>query len=172
MVITTLLSTLLSTFATSSPNLCDDVFRDALGNPVTDAVGQTLSRYCAWTGPDAPIWDADVCCSFDDDAAACSVAPAGHCPTGQKRMYCEHGVADALGGVTCLQPLPDACEAGMCIQAPEQPPVVQKSHMTMCCSPGGVCMYIPYGASFDCQGQILWCGHGYVEASGLAECWD
>ena len=171
MKIAIILSTLFSTFATV-PNLCDDVFVDALGQPLTDSVGQTLSRYCAWTGPDAPVWDADVCCTIDDDGAACSVPQDGRCTTGTTRMYCEHGKADALGGVTCYQPLPDACEAGMCVEAPEFPPVGQMSHMTMCCSPGGVCQYIPFGSASHCQGEILWCAHGYVDMSGLAECWD
>jgi hypothetical protein len=65
-----ILSTLLSTFATGgSPDLCDDVFLDAAGDPITDLVGQTLSRFCKWTGPDVPAWDANVCCTFADDAA-------------------------------------------------------------------------------------------------------
>ena len=168
-----ILSALFSTFATTVPNLCDDVFVDALGQPVTDAAGQTLSRYCAWTGPDAPVWDADVCCTFDDDdSAVCSAPRDGRCASGTARMYCEHGIADALGGVTCYQPLPDACAAGMCVQAPEIPPAVQKSHMGMCCSPSGVCMYIPFGTASQCQGEIMWCGHGYVDTTGFAECWD
>lgn len=172
MKIAIVLSSLLSIFATTVPNLCDDVFLDPLGQPLTDGVGQTLSRYCAWTGPDAPVWDADVCCAFDDDGAACSVPLAVGCPTGTTRMYCEHGKANALGGVTCYQPLPDACEAGMCIEAPEMPPDVQKSELIMCCSPGGICQHIAWGDwSSDCQGEILWCPYGWVDASGLAECW-
>ena len=96
MKLSIILSTLLSTFATGSPDLCDDVFLDASGDPVTDLVGQTLSRFCKWTGPDAPIWDANVCCTFDVDGAACTRTNSrGGCSTG-KRHYCEHGEAVAV----------------------------------------------------------------------------
>lgn len=172
MKLSIVLTTLLSTFATDAPNLCDEVFLDALGEPVTDDLGQTLSRYCAWTGPDAPIWNADVCCTLDDDGAACSVPRARGCPTGTERMYCEHGAANALGGVTCYQPFPDGCEAGMCVAAPELPPPVQKADFIMCCSPGGACHYVQSGTSFDCQGQLLGCDYGILNTDGSVECWE
>ena len=55
MKLSIILTTILSTFATTSPDLCDDVFLNAAGDPVTDLVRQTLSRFCKWTGPDVPI---------------------------------------------------------------------------------------------------------------------
>ena len=64
MSLSIILTTILSNFATSSPNLCDDVYVDTDGSPYTDSIGQMLSRYCVWTGPDAPVWDADVCCTI------------------------------------------------------------------------------------------------------------
>src|SRR4029079_14404727 len=129
-----ILSTVLSTFATTSPDLCDDVFLDASGDPVTDLVGQTLSRFCKWTGPVVPKWDADVCCTFADDAARCSPTDKrGGCPTSTPKRDCEDGCIGTDGRVTCYQPFPDACEAGMCIEAPEIIPVVQMSTFIMCC---------------------------------------
>ena len=170
MKIAIVLSTLLSTFATPVPNLCDDVIVDALGQPLTDVVGQTLSRYCAWTGPDAPAWDADVCCTFDDDSAACSVPLATGCPSGASRMYCKHGKADALGGVTCYQPFPDACEAGMCVQAPELPPPT--SALLLCCGPFGICYEVNSEQADDCAGELAWCDYGSIDGNGVVECWE
>lgn len=171
MVITTLLSTLLSTFATTVPNLCDDVVRDASGDPVTDAVGQTLSRFCQWTGPDAPVWDAPVCCTFDGDTAACSKVGTRGCPSGTKTMYCEHGKADALGGVTCYQPLPSMCDAGLCIQAPEQLPLMDWPFVA-CCENGGQCHLIVSDAMIDaCVGSYVACEWGMSNADGTVECY-
>ena len=164
------LSTFFSTFATSVPNLCDDVLVDALGQPLTDDVGQTLSRFCAWTGPDAPVWDADVCCTLDDDGAACSVPLATGCPIETTRMYCKHGKADALGGVTCYQPFPDACEAGMCVQAPELPPPTEA--YLLCCGPGGACQELDVDDANDCPGELAWCDYGSMDGNGVVECWE
>ena len=164
------LSILLSTFATSVPNLCDDVYVDAAGDPITDAVGQTLARFCVWTGPDAPVWDADVCCTFDDDGAACSSVPqAGRCPTDTKRRYCERGAADPAGGVTCYQPFPDACEVGNCVQAPDVMP--PPSEFLMCCSAGGACQHVEHGQGFDCNGTLQACDYGIIDGNGVVECW-
>ena len=171
MKLTIILSTIISTFANTVPNLCDEVFLDALGVPLTDDVGQTLSRYCAWTGPDAPAWDADVCCTIEDDEAACSKLSATGCPSGTARRYCKYGAQDALGGVTCYQPFPDGCEAGMCIEAPEAPPLIQATTFVMCCSAGGACQYVHRGTSFDCEGELLSCDYGYVDENDVVECW-
>jgi hypothetical protein len=166
-----ILSTLLSTFAT--PDLCDDVFLDASGDPVTDLVGQTLSRYCKWTGPDVPTWNADVCCKFANDAASCTRTDTrGSCPTGTSKRYCEHGSLGADGRVTCYQPFPDACEAGMCIEAPEIIPEAQMSEFIMCCSGGGACQYVVFGHNSDCQGELAACNYGYLGEDGSVECWD
>jgi hypothetical protein len=167
-----ILSTLLSTFATTAPDLCADVFLDASGDPITDLVGQTLSRFCKWTGPDVPAWDADVCCTFADDAAQCSATDTrGRCPSGTAKRYCEHGSLGADGRVTCYQPFPDACEAGWCIEAPETIPEAQMSEYMMCCA-GGVCTYVVFGHSSDCFGEILACDYGFVDENGFVECWE
>jgi hypothetical protein len=171
MKLSVLLSTLLSTFATTTaPDLCDQVYLDATGNPITDSVGQTLARYCKWSGPDAPIWRADVCCTIDNDGAACSKPDArSGCPTGAKRWYCEYGSVDALGGVTCYQPFPDACEAGMCVKVPDQPPTV--TEFVICCGPGGACQYVEAVESEQCEYELLSCDYGYMDDNGVVECW-
>jgi hypothetical protein len=166
-----ILSTLLSTFATTAPDLCDDVFLDASGAPVTDLVGQTLSRFCKWTGPDVPAWDADVCCTFADDAAQCTRTDTrGRCPSGTAKRYCEHGSLGADDRVTCYQPFPDACEAGWCIEAPEIIPEAQMSDMILCCGgAGGACQYVPWGQETDCQGDLLACYYA-IQHEGWVEC--
>jgi hypothetical protein len=167
-----ILSTLLSTFATGSPDLCDDVFLDTSGNPVMDLVGQTLSRFCKWTGPDAPVWDANVCCTFDADGAACTRTNSRDgCSTG-KRHYCEHGEAVAGGGVICYQPLPSMCDVSTCVDAPDVPPTGQESSAIVCCSPGGACQWVSVDESFDCPGEISFCYYGSMDDNGVVECWD
>ena len=170
MKLSIILTTLLSTFATTSPDLCDDVFLDAAGDPVTDLVGQTLSRFCEWTGPDVPIWNADVCCTFANDAAHCTPTDKrGRCSTGTSKRYCEHGSLGTDGRVTCFQPFPDACEAGWCIEAPELIPEAQMSHMVLCCGGGGACQYVELGQTGDCQGELLACFYA-IQHEGWVEC--
>jgi hypothetical protein len=163
-----ILSTLLSTFATSSPDLCDDVFLDADGDPVTDSVGRTLSRFCKWTGPDVPAWDADVCCTFADDAAHCTrTNTRGSCPTGTAKRYCEHGSLGADGRVTCFQPLPDACEAGFCDVAPSG--AATEASTPLCCYPGG-CYEL--AVVEDCGGIFSFCESPYTNSDGTVGCAD
>ena len=113
MQVATLVSALLLNFA--NPNLCADVYLDEIGQPFSDSLGQTLSRYCQWAGPDAPKLDTDVCCTIDQDGAHCSLPDdSGRCALGFK-MYCEHGAVFG-GGVTCMQPFPSACQEGFCAE--------------------------------------------------------
>jgi hypothetical protein len=169
-----ILATLLSTFATTTPpDLCDDVFLDASGDPVTDLVGQTLSRYCEWTGPHVPVWDANVCCTFADDAADCTrTNTRGYCPTGTAKRYCEHGSLNADGRVICYQPFPSMCDAGLCVEAPESPPDIQAVTIA-CCSAGGACQWV-YDVDdlWDCQGELQACNYGTTNADGTVECWN
>jgi hypothetical protein len=167
-----ILSTLLSTFSTTAvPDLCDYVYLDASGNPITDSVGQTLSRFCQWTGPDAPVWNANVCCTFDVHGAACTrTNTRGGCSTGKKH-YCEHGEAVA-SGVLCYQPLPSTCDVSTCVAPPDVPPTGLESGATLCCSPGGVCQLISPLQVGECIGDISFCYYGSQDDNGVVECWD
>ena len=164
-------SALLAMFATFTPDLCDDVYLDDTGAPYTDFNGRMLSRYCAWSGPDAPVWDDDVCCSVDEDGAAC-VRPQrnGRCRVGFK-MYCEYGAEVGGGGVVCYEPFPSMCDRGGCVQTPEVPPPGQEFHLG-CCSTGGVCQLVDHDSFFDCQGEYLACDFGIQNADGTIECFD
>lgn len=173
MKLSIILTTLLSTFAITPPNLCDDVFLDASGDPITDLAGQSLSRYCKWTGPDVPAWSADVCCTFAGHAASCTRTDTrGRCPTGTSKRYCEHGSLGADGRVTCYQPLPDACEAGWCVEAPEFIPEAQMIEFVACCGAGGACQYVHTDNIEDCLGDFLACNYGILNEDGTVECWD
>jgi len=170
MEISIILTTLLSIFATST-DLCADVHLDATGQPVTDSLGQSLARFCHWTGPNAPMLTADVCCVIEDDSAACWLPdPNGRCSAGVKR-YCEHGEVDSVGGVVCLQPFPDACQAGHCVDAPELPPPTEA--LVACCT-GGVCHLISLTSEEieGCKGSFVSCGWGQTNSDGTVTCYD
>ncbi len=171
MELTTVFTTVLKLFATS-PDLCAEVYTDATGAPWTDSIGQTLSRYCKWTGPDAPVWDADVCCTIDGDGASCVTTDSnGRCTQGDK-MYCEYGEAIA-GGVVCYQPFPDACEAGKCVQAPDGVPL--GTWPSLACCNTHVCMEINESLQLGCEdagGTVLWCDSGMSNGDGSIACYD
>lgn len=171
MKLSIILSTILNTFATGTPNLCDDVYRDPAGSPYTDLLGQTLSRYCEWTGPDVPVWGGDVCCMIDGDGASCSKPHSnGRCRQGLK-MYCEYAQVVPGGGVVCYQPFPSMCDFGLCVKPPEVPPPGEPIHAA-CCSEGGVCQLIDESQVYQCQGYFLGCEHGTLYEDGTVECWD
>ena len=166
-------TTMLNFFA-NTPDLCADVYLDAAGDPYTDVIGQTLSRYCEWTGPDVPVWDADVCCTIDDEGAHCSVPDTnGRCAIGY-RMYCEYATATTSGEVVCYQPFPSMCDAGHCIAASDVSPAAQASMMG-CCNGGGGCQPIEAAQVWDCEGgggTLLFCHDGVTNADGTMDCWD
>ena len=169
---TIILSTLLNLFATS-PDLCAVPYLDITGEPCTDSIGQTLSRFCKWTGPDAPVLDSDVCCSLEGDSAACWMPDTqGNCAAGSK-WYCEHGQKQVGGGVVCYQPFPSACDSGHCVQAPELPPDVQAD--LICCFDGGGCEHIVTLDIWNCEdsgGIVSWCEDGTSNADGTVTCFD
>ncbi|PRP98292.1 hypothetical protein ENSA5_30250 [Enhygromyxa salina] len=164
-----ILSTLLSNFATSDPNLCDLLHADASGAPYLDSTGQGLARYCAWTGPEAPVLDANLCCDIDVDGAACTAADhTGRCRSGT-RFYCEYGEATAAG-VICYQPFPSMCDAGLCVAPPDVPPPGLAVEGVVCCA-GGVCVPTDGEDGWDCRGEFLACPYGILNADGTVECY-
>ena len=171
MTLSIILTTALTTFATS-PDLCADVYLDETGAPIEDALGQTLSKYCQWSGPDSPILDSDVCCTIDDDGAHCSLPdPNGRCSIGYK-MWCEYGVASG-GAVTCQQAFPSVCDNGGCqeIASPDSGPVED----VICCV-GGTCFEVETWSDFDLcadlDGYMGFCIHGVQNLDGTIDCLD
>jgi hypothetical protein len=170
MKLSIILTTLLSTFAIEPPDLCADVYTGPTGAPYTDSLDQTLPRYCAWTGPDVPVWDNDVCCSIDDSGASCTVTDsAGHCSRELERAYCKYGEAVA-GGFVCYRPFIDACEAGWCIDSPPPPEAELAVAFLACCNDGGACQYVTTENIQDCQGEFVACDWGILHDGGVVEC--
>ena len=163
--------TTLITFATS-PDLCAEVYLDSDGVPLQDSVGQTLARFCKWTGPDAPLLEADVCCNFDNDYASCWLpSNKDKCPTRSQR-YCKHGEILSGQGVVCYQSFPSTCDLGHCVDGPDLPPDVQED--LLCCSPGA-CQEIAPALIWDCEGNggtISWCADGMSNLDGSITCFD
>ncbi len=154
-----------------SLDLCADVYLDDTGEPLTDVLGQTLSRYCQWTGPDAPALDSDVCCTIDGDGAHCELPDEhGRCALGLK-MSCDYGAV--LGdGVTCYQPFPSACAHGFCKDDVSSSP--DTLAQLLCCTEGG-CEPINGTLALDCEdmmGTIVWCNDGVSNLDGTMECLD
>lgn len=172
MEISIVLTVLLSTFAIESNDLCADVYTGPTGAPYTDLLGQTLPRYCAWTGPNVPVWDSDVCCSIDADGASCTVPDTnGRCSSGLERKYCRYG-EPVLGGFVCYRPFPDGCEAGHCFDGPPLPEAELAAEFVMCCSEGGACQYVVDNNVGDCLGELLGCEWGLLHEDGQVECFE
>ena len=172
MTLSIILTTVLNTFATS-PDLCADVYLDSTGEPLTDAIGQTFARFCQWTGPDAPWFNADVCCIHDAAGAACWLPEReGQCSAGSMH-YCEHATVTSTGGVVCYQSFPSACEFGHCEEAgPSTTP--EPLGDIICCE--GDCTEVETAAQLgDCidnNGYLAWCEHGIQNVDGTVDCFD
>ena len=168
MLVHTLLTILTSSLLGAAPNLCDDAYLNAAGEPFADSTGRTLSRYCEWTGPEAPTLESNVC-SITDESADCKLANLrGYCATGT-RMWCERGDVDSsTGRVTCMQAFPSACEAGQCVQAPPDAP--QGYHQMLCCTVNG-CVAVEIGHT-GCEGTYLSCNWGMSLPDGTVECFE
>lgn len=155
-----------SSTSTSLSNLCDDVYLDKDGVPIHDASGVTLSRYCQWTGPRAPKWDAPICCSFADGNASCTAASStGGCSAADSLMWCDYGERASDGSVSCYQRFPDACDAGHCVEAP--PGAAQGLKTPLCCFPQG-CFELQFEEY--CGGDFFFCSAPYSLPDGTVGC--
>lgn len=168
------LLTIFASLFASSPDLCAHVYTDDTGEAYRDVSGQPLSRYCEWTGPVAPVLDAEICCILDGDDAACSLPDAnGRCTLGDK-MYCEYGEASSAG-VSCYQPLAELCEFGYCTDELEQPGSGPLEDV-LCCWPDGSCTEVKnnmHGISCSRNGGYLgWCTYGAQNLDGTVDCFD
>jgi hypothetical protein len=160
-----------ATAGAAPPDLCEDVFLDPAGNPITDVDGTMLARFCEWTDTSAPVWGQDMCCSISATAATCKPATAtGRCLAGLK-MWCEYG--EQIGSfVHCYQPLPDACAEGLCIAPPPAAPVGDVE--VMCCTAPGVCHAVSTTPppSTPCPGQYVLCHSPFTNTDGTVGCGD
>lgn len=169
--IATLLLTLWHHTSTTTfvPDLCADVYLGTDGHPITDAVGKTLARFCEWTGPHAPVWDANVCCEVGEQGVSCSTTTKrGMCSSGVK-MYCEYGEVLADQSVVCYQPFPSTCETS-CGGTVQSSDYIQED--VLCCQ-NGDCYEWDLDVVFleDCLGELSWCSAGYLKLDGTVDCW-
>ena len=174
-VITLLVALIPSTaFAgLDAPDLCADVYLGEDGAPLTDTQGRVVPRFCEPTGPNPPVWNDEVCCTFDTDGATCSATDVlGRCSVGAT-MWCDFG--EHTGGeVTCYHPFPDTCELGYCVDAPpdvdpiEAEPVEDEA---LCCIGTNICFGHdnPFGG---CEGEIGVCTFGETNEDGTVTCHD
>ena len=155
--------------STEAPDLCADVYLNPTGDPIKDADGTTLARFCEWTGPEAPVWDRDVCCEVDDYGAFCSTASSsGRCSTGM-RMHCDYGEVFSDGVVLCYQPFPSAaCDTG-CGDTIQSTEYIQED--VLCCQ-NGDCYEWEWENAADCLGDFSGCSAGYLEEDGTVDCYD
>lgn len=172
MELSILLTALLTSF--SSPDLCADVYVDVTGQPYTNAIGQTWSRFCEWTGPSAPELGHDVCCTLSGDTARCTLPDRyARCRMGSKR-YCDYGEVSSSGAVTCYQPFPSICDFGFCgdMMPPDGGPLENQ----LCCNSSGLCMEVQTGPdAVDCAlagGLTGYCKHGVLNEDGTIDCFD
>lgn len=168
-----ILSALLTTL-TSNPDLCASVYVDADGTPYTDANGLTWSRFCAWTGPDAAVLDADVCCTLAGDTAACTLPNRkGRCSSGSMLYYCEYGEVTSTGGVICQRPYPSICDFGFCGDV--LPPGSGPLENSICCW-GDSCFELETVEDIlncdDIGGYGGYCKNGAQSVDGTVECFD
>ncbi|EDM78407.1 hypothetical protein PPSIR1_06146 [Plesiocystis pacifica SIR-1] len=165
MMLTFILSTLIL-----APDLCADVYIDDDGSPYTDGLGQTFSRYCQWTGPDAPRLDADLCCTIDGDNSTCEFPDANdRCVVGERR-HCEYGEAVADGAV-CYQPFPGACDLGFCVD--ELDPVATPMGSSILCCTWQGCEEISADMLWACaeiDGYSTFCDGGATNEDGTVDC--
>ncbi|HLT40591.1 MAG TPA: hypothetical protein VK034_30145 [Enhygromyxa sp.] len=169
------LSIILTTILTTTPDLCADVYVDENGEPYTDEVGQTWSRFCEQTGPDAAVLDHDVCCTISGDNARCSLPDRkGRCSRTSQRYYCEHGEATSTGAVVCYQPLSSICDFGFCggVLPPDGGPLEN----SLCCWGDGTCIEIETVVDViscdDFGGYLGYCKNGATNADGTVDCFD
>jgi hypothetical protein len=144
---------LLTYLATlTAPDLCD-VVHSQTGTPTI----------CVPHEDRAPVYDADVCCA----GSTCKPTTAtSACVTGQKRFYCELGVVDALGIVSCYFEVPNYCDVFPCELEIGAGPL----QGTICCE-NGICT--PYAGGGSCDStNVYHCLSVHDNGDGTVTCLD
>ena len=150
-------------------DLCTEVVHlDPDGVPLEDADGTQLSRYCTWTGDDAPVWSEEVCCELGPASASCTPTNTnGECMASQVKRWCDFAEFDGTK-VECLQPFPSACnEPGVCKASPVG--AETEASAILCCL-GGACYEV--SGYVGCDGYYLQCDSPYTNEDGTVGCDD
>lgn len=127
----------------------------------------SAANYCTYTGPDAPLMQAEVCLSRAGVITHKGTAP---CPSDTRAYYVEHGevVDPHTGQVEAYIPLDDACSQGMCDKGP--PPDGTLEFPMYCYVDGSgteVCVN-----GLNCGGTLWFCYYGVCNDDGTVTCFE
>ncbi|EDM74202.1 hypothetical protein PPSIR1_17630 [Plesiocystis pacifica SIR-1] len=123
------------------------------------------SKVCQYTGPNAPILDADVCL---DPTGTVRLKGTAACATGHVPFHVRHGeVYEPLQQlVVAYVPLQRACSVpGLC--EPKTEYSTGESNEEVICCIGAVCW-----PGWDCDGTLFWCEDGVSNEDGTVTCFD
>lgn len=122
------------------------------------------TRVCEYTGPNAPVLDADVCL---DGAGQVRLKGPSPCSMGEVAFHTRYGeVLDPVQQlVVAYIPLESACSiAGLCV--PGEYSEGSTTAQGICCI-GEVCW-----PGFDCGGTLVWCEDGVCNEDGTVTCFE
>ncbi len=142
---------------------------DALARQHPDLCS-SVPAACAYTGPDAPLLDAEVCWSATGSLTLKGPQP---CPSGSWAYHLEHGeVVDPLSGqLAGYVPLEWACSVpGICVDGPA-PPGAHSSSSAVCCE-WGVCIPLNETLCDSITAQVLLCDDGVTNEDGTVTCFS
>ncbi|NVB40304.1 hypothetical protein G6O69_37185 [Pseudenhygromyxa sp. WMMC2535] len=123
------------------------------------------TQVCDYTGPNAPVLDADVCL---DQTGQTRLKGSTPCPAGQVPFHVRYG--ELLDPVELLvvayTPLENACSIpGLCDPG-DYAPGETSTAQAICCF-GNVCW-----PGVDCGGTLMWCDDGVCNEDGTITCFE
>ncbi|EDM73928.1 hypothetical protein PPSIR1_14810 [Plesiocystis pacifica SIR-1] len=124
------------------------------------------SKVCEYTGPGAPVLDADVCL---DPAGQVSLKGSTPCTVGSVPFHVRYGeLYDPVANlVVAYIPLESACSVpGLCEEMPDGYTDNSSTAQNICCI-NGVCW-----PGSDCGGTLLWCDDGVCNEDGTVTCFE
>lgn len=123
------------------------------------------SRVCEYTGPNAPVLDADVCL---DPTGEVRLKGSSPCSTGSIPFHVRFGdvIDPVMQLVVAYIPLKNACSVpGMC--EVQEYSSGTSTAQAICCI-NGVC----WPGFHDCGGTLMWCDDGVCNEDGTVTCFE
>jgi hypothetical protein len=126
----------------------------------------SVSSACEWSGPTAPLYNADVCWSKDTGVRVKGTAP---CPSGSNPYHLKYGevVNGTTGSIQAYAPLDDACAHDLCIDGPAPG---DTTAMAICCEFGGCIEIVPGWACDGPDAVAYYCDDGVCNEDGTVDC--
>lgn len=124
------------------------------------------SKICEYTGPNAPLLDADVCL---DAAGQVRLKGSTPCAAGAVPFHARYGeIYEPLAQlVVAYIPLESACSQGLCAQLPDGASPPEESTEEVICCIGAICW-----PGLTCEGTLFWCNDGVSNEDGTVTCFD